>query len=146
MNDSAFNNKSNTAKKGAAKKVAAPKAKSVTSAPAVKTPAPIAPAPAPKPAFQASPIKASPAAKLTTIVAKVDVGFGNSLFLRGTGPGLSWDKGVEMHNAGTDEWIWSTNAATTTFLAKVLINDVIWSGDPDSTIVAGTKTVITATF
>jgi hypothetical protein len=113
----------------------------------------VAPAPAPKaaapkaPALKATVIKTDvPAAKVTTIIAKVDIGFGNSLFLRGTGPGLSWEKGVELTNIGSDEWTWSTSKATEDFLAKVLINDVIWSGDPDTTVVAGTKTTISATF
>jgi hypothetical protein len=91
-------------------------------------------------------VKAAPAAALTTIVAKVDVGFGNMLFLRGTGPGLSWEKGVEMTNSGTDEWTWSTTKASADFVAKVLVNDVIWSFEPDSIIAAGSKTVIVPTF
>lgn len=144
MNESASNKKGG--KKTTAKK-AAPKA----TKPAVEVKAPAAtcsscPAPAPAaPAPKPAP-KATPAASVTTIVAKVDVGFGNTLYLRGTGPGLSWEKGVEMTNAGADEWTWSTNKASKTFLAKVLINDSIWSGDPDATIVPGTKTVIQATF
>jgi hypothetical protein len=145
MNESASKSKKNTAK-GSEKK-AAPKAKSSTKTPAAtscdcQTPAPKAAAPAPK----APAPKAAIAASVTTVVAKVDVGFGNILYLRGTGPGLSWEKGVEMTNTGSDEWTWSTNKASKTFLAKVLINDVTWSGDPDSTIVPGTKTVIQATF
>lgn len=145
MNESA--SKSKKTAKGSEKK-AAPKAKpaaktTATTVVASKAPAPKAAAPAPK--APASP-KATTAASVTTIVAKVDVGFGNVLCLRGTGPGLSWDKGVEMTNTGSDEWTWSTNKATKTFLAKVLINDVTWSGDPDSTIVPGTKTVLQATF
>ena len=110
-------------------------------------------APAPKPlAPKAAAPKVTvvkndvPAAKVTTIVAKVDVGFGNALFLRGTGPDLSWEKGVELTNIGSDEWTWSTSKASKDFLAKVLINDVIWSGDPDTTVIAGTKTTISATF
>jgi hypothetical protein len=150
MNESVSNTKiktaSKTSKKGTAKKAdvetTAPKA---AAKPAVVVPAAVI-APAPKAA--AAPKAPSPkaAAKVTSIVAKVDVGFGNSLFIRGTGPGLSWEKGVEMTNTGSDEWFWSTNKASDSFLAKVLINDIIWSGDPDTTVVAGTKTVITASF
>jgi hypothetical protein len=91
-------------------------------------------------------VKAEVPAVVTTIVAKVDVGFGNALFLRGTGPDLSWDKGIEMLNTGSDEWMWTTTKASEDFFAKVLINDVIWSGDPDTMVKAGEKTVIVATF
>jgi len=89
---------------------------------------------------------AVPAAALTTIVAKVDVGFGNMLFLRGTGPGLSWEKGVEMTNSSADEWTWSTTKASADFVAKVLVNDVMWSSDADATIAAGKKTVLVPSF
>jgi hypothetical protein len=138
----------NTSK--ATRKSIAKKAKPFEQAkPAAIVPAsPVATAPAAlKPVEVKAPVKAkATAAKVTTIVAKVDVGFGNTLFLRGTGPGLSWDTGIEMSNTGSDEWTWTTNKASDAFLAKVLINDVIWSGDPDTTIAAGEKTVITATF
>ena len=40
--------------------------------------------------------KAAPKVVVTTITALVDVGFGNTLYLRGEGPGLSWEKGVPM--------------------------------------------------
>lgn len=119
-------------KKAPAKKVAAPKAAKV---PGAEIPAPVV----------AETVKA-PAAALTTIVAKVDIGFGNTLFLRGTGAGLSWDKGVEMTNTAADEWTWSTTKAGSDFLAKVLVNDVTWANEPDATIVAGTKTVLVPTF
>jgi hypothetical protein len=129
---------------GSAKIKKAPKAAKKS----VAAPAPAIIPESPFVAVEVTPV-AEPAevfAAVTTIVAKVDVGFGNTLYLRGTGPDLSWDKGVEMTNTGSDEWIWSTSKASTEFLAKVLINDVIWSGDPDTTVKAGEKTVIKATF
>jgi hypothetical protein len=113
----------------------------VPDSPVVAAPAPIEAA---APVSASAPVEVS--AAVTTIVAKVDVGFGNTLFLRGTGPGLSWEVGVEMTNTGSDEWTWMTTKASADFLAKVLINDVIWSGDPDTAIKAGEKTVIKATF
>ena len=128
----------------ASKKSAAADSATVTETP-VKTKAPKAPKATKKAASKMTSHLEFPAA-VTTVVAKVDVGFGNSLFLRGTGPGLSWDCGVEMTNTGSDEWTWASNTVSEDFLAKVLINDVIWSGDPDTTVKAGEKTVITATF
>jgi len=133
---------------GSASKIKkAPKAaKKSVEAQAIVPESPIVPAEACQ--CKAAPVAAAveiPAA-CTTVVAKADVGFGNALFLRGTGPDLSWDKGVEMINTGNDEWTWTTAKASEDFLAKVLINDVIWSGDPDSTVKAGEKTIIKATF
>jgi len=86
------------------------------------------------------------AAAVTTVVAKVDVGFGNALFIRGTGPGLSWEKGLQMSNTGTDEWAWSSSKVTAPFEIKVLINDSIWSLDPDTVVAPGQKAIIDASF
>ncbi|MBN1403522.1 MAG: hypothetical protein JW942_03520 [Opitutales bacterium] len=125
--------------------------------------APTAPAPAKAPK-KAAPVSAEPkapkakaaakpkatakevSAALTTIVAKADVGFGNVLFIRGTGPGMSWEKGVAMTNSGPDEWVWSSSKVTKPFEAKVLINDSIWSLDPDSTVAPGSKVLIDPSF
>ena len=122
---------------------------------AVTTVAAAAPAPAPAPEKKA-PAKAAakaPAKKPTkktteetTIVAKVDVGFGNTLFLRGTGPGLSWDGGTAMANSGSDEWVWTSKKVTKPFLAKVLINDTIWAVEEDTKVTPGSRIVITPTF
>ena len=64
----------------------------------------------------------------TVIVAKYDVGFGNKLFIRGEGAGLSWDVGVEMKNVENDVWVWTTNDHKEgQIVCKFLINDDIWS-------------------
>lgn len=59
----------------------------------------------------------------TRIVVKYDVGFSNSLYLRGKGASLSWDKGVCLKNLKADEWVWETDAPFTNCEFKVLIND-----------------------
>lgn len=59
----------------------------------------------------------------TRIIIKYDVGFNNTLFLRGKGANLSWDKGVSLKNVKNDEWIWETDTPFTTGEFKVLIND-----------------------
>lgn len=42
----------------------------------------------------------------TRVVIHYDVGFGNNLFIRGSGANLSWDKGILLHNIRPDEWVW----------------------------------------
>src|SRR5215213_8603318 len=42
-----------------------------------------------------------------TIEAKIDVGFGNALFLRGEGTGLSWNQGVPLTCVDGSTWKWS---------------------------------------
>jgi hypothetical protein len=109
--------------------------------------APVVAAPAPK-AVKKAPAKkaAAPAAAVTTVVAKIDVGFGNSLYIRGASAGLSWDVGTVMENTASDEWVWTSTKAEGTFSVKVLINDNLWSEGEDIIVVAGQKTVINPLF
>lgn len=112
---------------------------------AKKAPAKAAPAPtpAPKPAKKAAVKKPVPAtAGLTVVVARVDVGFGNLLFIRGEGPGLSWDRGLPMDCVASDQWTWSTAAASRPFAYKVLINDERWSAGEDYVAEVGVENTI----
>jgi hypothetical protein len=59
----------------------------------------------------------------TCILVKCDVGFKNHLCIRGSGGGLSWNKGQPLKNIGRDEWIWETQLPFTECEFKVLIND-----------------------
>src|SRR5262245_18623488 len=89
--------------KPAAKTVAKKKTTAVTVQ--ATTPTPVAML-APSPVITAAPAVKPVASKpvLTTITARYDVGFGNSLFIRGEGPGLSWDQGITMECLGNDLW------------------------------------------
>lgn len=63
----------------------------------------------------------------TTIAARVDVGFGNNLYIRGEGAGLSWDVGILMRNLSPYEWAWETKSSDKTIEYKLLINDELWA-------------------
>ena len=131
-----------------AAKKAAPAKKAAVAAPApaaVVKPTTPEPAPAAKKAPAKKAATTSKPAPLTTIVAKVDVGFGNSLYLRGQGSSLSWDKGIVMGCAGPDEWVWSTDAKGDLEF-KFLLNDEIWASGPNSTVAAGERIVIEPQF
>ena len=67
--------------------------------------------------------------KPTTVVANIDVGFGNRLFIRGNGCGLTWDKGIEMSLVNGNCWKWESKDPnnTTNFEFKILLNDELWS-------------------
>jgi hypothetical protein len=69
--------------------------------------------------------------KKTRITIKYDVGYGNTLFLRGKSANLSWDKGVPMKNMQANEWIWETEVEFPTGEFKVLINDQIYETGPN---------------
>ncbi|MDR2432252.1 MAG: hypothetical protein LBD34_00665 [Puniceicoccales bacterium] len=67
--------------------------------------------------------------KTLLVVARANIGFGNRLYIRGDGCGLSWDKGIEMKCTNDDCWQWEFKdvSSKTNLEFKVLINDEIWS-------------------
>ena len=82
----------------------------------------------------------------TTIRACIDVGFGNSLYVRGEGPGLSWDKGVLMECRGQDQWQVTLGESSRPFLVKFLVNDQTWSTGPDYTVPSGVSLTLAPQF
>ncbi|MGF1483404.1 MAG: hypothetical protein ACFBZ8_03465 [Opitutales bacterium] len=84
-------------------------------------------------------------APVTTVIAQCDVGWGNAVYLRGEGGGLSWEKGVPMEH--TDEgWIWSSQSVTGSITFKFLRNDETWSDGEDLTVLAGGTSVSSPGF
>ena len=63
----------------------------------------------------------------TTVVANVMIGIGNKPFLRGDGPGLSWDEGVSMNFLEIGKWAWSPPRKNASLTVQVYRNDQ----DPD---------------
>ena len=125
-----------------------------------------APAPAPakkateKPATPKAPTKtvapkaaAAPAVKekpastgATKIVAQIDVGFGNTLFVRGEGPGLSWEKGVPLDCVSDNQWSLSLSETNRPIVIKFLVNDTTWSVGEDYVVQPGSSAVLTPAF
>jgi hypothetical protein len=141
------------AKKVAAKKAvktsAAKKAPATKKASAAKGTAPAKKSAAPKAdPLAPAPAKKTPAEKVekTSIIARVDVGFGNSLYIRGEGAGLSWDKGVQLDNVSPYEWAFSTTKAKGDVTFKFLINDAIWAEGDDLTVAKGGTSISSPVF
>jgi hypothetical protein len=81
----------------------------------------------------------------TVIDVKLDVGFGNSLFLRGQGAGLTWERGVPLACIDGKTWRWSQKVKDpVTF--KVLINDKVWAAGADLTVTPGQKLELAPAF
>lgn len=89
---------------------------------------------------------AKKAVSRTTVVANVDVGFGNTLFLRGSGPDLLWSKGVPMDCGSDTSWSLTIASVTKPFEFKVLINDIFWNTGDNSVAQVGSTTKIDPTF
>ena len=109
--------------------------------------------PVAKPAVKAPAKKsAAPAKKKTSeppatfISAQIDIGFGNHLYIRGEGPGLSWDHGVAMDCTGAGLWTTSIKNAAAPVVFKVLVNDLSWSAGPDYIAMPGKSLTVTPTF
>jgi hypothetical protein len=109
-----------------------------TVAPKIKAPA------APKPAAPA--IVTKPKGARVTITAIIDVGFGNSLYLRGDEPYLSWTKGLVLGSISTDRWEVVLTGIDRPFQFKFLRNDEGWSSGENYTASPGDTLAITPVF
>jgi hypothetical protein len=85
------------------------------------------------------------AAAPITIEAKIDVGFGNNLFVRGQGEGLSWDRGIPLENVDSKTWR-LTVPAKDKVQFKLLINDAVWCKGEDLVAAPGKKVEVTPAF
>lgn len=83
---------------------------------------------------------------VTTVTARVDVGFGNGLYVRGEGPGLSWERGVPMNNLAADLWQISLPESARAYTLKFLINDTVWCTGPDFTVYPGSSATLVPQF
>ncbi len=116
------------------------KAKAPAKPKATKAAKPAAPAAAPT-------VKTTPPIPVkTTITAQIDIGFGNTLWLRGDGPGLSWESGVVMDCVADDKWSITLMDAGAPVVFKFLVNDLSWSAGDDYVVPAGGSISLKPTF
>ena len=84
--------------------------------------------------------------KTTIVEAKIDVGFGNNLFLRGQGAaGLSWDRGIPLNCVDGKTWQWS-GRADDKLKFKLLLNDTVWAKGEDLVAAPGQKVQVAPAF
>jgi hypothetical protein len=126
-----------------------------TTTPTVATVASKAPAAVAAPVVAKTPVKAaspvSPKMQIVTadapivIEAKIDVGFGNNLFVRGQGPGLSWERGIQLENVDSKTWRLAV-PATAKLQFKLLLNDNVWAKGEDVVANPGKREQVTPAF
>ena len=124
-------------KKTSARITKAAKAAGQAAAPGRPAPKPVHIVPAKKPAAKPT---------LTTITAQIDIGFGNTLYLRGEGAGLSWDKGLVMDCLADDKWVISLSDAATPVIFKFLLNDLTWCAGSDYVVTPGESVTLVPSF
>ena len=64
---------------------------------------------------------------MTSVIANVMIGIGNKPYVRGEGPGLSWDEGVAMNFIEIGKWAWSPPRKNASLTIQIYRNDE----DPD---------------
>jgi hypothetical protein len=82
----------------------------------------------PPPAPEAAPKTAEPAVSAdgaTRLIVTAYIGIGNRLFIRGEGPGLTWEKGVPLVFVSIGKWRWETNDAALPVRFKLYKNDEV---------------------
>jgi hypothetical protein len=109
-----------------------------TVAPKIKKPA------VPSPAAPA--IVTKPKGSRVTIAARIDVGFGNSLYVRGDEPFLRWSKGLALGCISKDKWEIVLTGIDRPFQFKFLRNDEEWSSGENYTASPGDTLTLTPSF
>ncbi len=77
--------------------------------------------------------------------AKIDVGFGNNLFVRGQGSGLSWDHGIPLECVDSQTWRLIVPAKDKVQF-KLLINDSVWAKGEDVVVTPGKRVELVPAF
>src|SRR5450755_4537346 len=98
---------------------------------------------APMPVAAAKPTKKT--SGTATIEVKADVGFGNTLYLRGEGKGLNWNQGIPLACVDGSTWQWS-GEADEKLKFKLLLNDAVWAKGEDLVIAPGQKLQVAPSF
>ena len=80
------------------------------------------------------------------VQAKIDVGLGNILFIRGQGAGLNWETGKPLTCVDGSTWIWSAPPGMDRVQFKLLLNDQVWCQGEDLTAEKGRTTELTPVF
>lgn len=99
-----------------------------------------------KPARKAPAKKPAAQTTSTSIIADIDVGFGNTLYLRGEGPGLSWERGLAMDCVADNRWAITISNAASPIVFKFLLNDATWCAGNDYSVEPGGSITITPVF
>jgi len=83
----------------------------------------------------------------TRLIVTAYIGIGNRLFIRGEGPGLTWEKGVPLSFVSIGKWRWETNDASRAVKFKIYKNDEIeCSALGEQSLEPGAQQDLTASF
>ena len=87
-----------------------------------------------------------PCAERTEVAARIDVGLGNTVYIRGQGDGLSWNKGTPLVCQAASKWVWTTSRAQDKVVFKLLLNDIVWARGEDVVVEPGRSIEVVPVF
>ncbi|MBS0653465.1 MAG: hypothetical protein JSR39_08080 [Verrucomicrobia bacterium] len=70
------------------------------------------------------------------IVVNYEGNDGDKLYIRGTGPNMSWGPGIELRKEGS-QWIYESSEPFETFNFKLMLNDQLWETGDNHTVESG---------
>ncbi len=82
----------------------------------------------------------------TRLLVTAYIGIGNKLYIRGDGPGLSWDKGVPMQFVSIGKWGWSSQEAAGPVRCRLYKNDTQASNEGEIVLEPARHTELAAQF
>jgi hypothetical protein len=97
-----------------------------------------------EPAAHSAPAKSSDGS--TRLLVTAYIGIGNKIFVRGEGPGLSWEKGVPMEFVSIGKWSWKASDATAPVKIQLYKNDDLAAQGDAIAIPAGHHVEATPVF
>ena len=80
------------------------------------------------------------------IEVSLEVGHEDAIFIRGTGGGLSWDKGQRLRYIQPTKWLWSSTPAAGTIEFQLLLNDQVWERGKTHLVEPGAWLTLTPDF
>jgi hypothetical protein len=78
--------------------------------------------------------------------ARAELGPGHTLFVRGQGAGLSWQRGTPLLQVDPGTWIWPNDQPEEAVVCQLLLDDQIWAKGENLVLEAGDRVEIAPDF
>jgi hypothetical protein len=82
----------------------------------------------------------------TVVQAKLELGPGNGLFIRGEGEGLNWHQGQPLIRLDSSTWRWCSLRSESPITFQLLLNDLVWAKGADILLEPGAKVELVPDF